>query len=224
MTRYDYPVQMEIAGPTALFSRPDAGDSPISYPAPTYSAVKAMFESVLWGEAVEIVPQKVEICAPIQWHSYATNYGGPLRKSDSIKKGNNYQLFATVLVDVCYRLYAVARPNFKKEKLPPHAKEWDSKTTAPGHAYQAIFNRRLHRGQSYASLYMGWKEFAPSYFGPFRKETQVCSDMPDVKIPSMMREIFSDGYKSNYRVIYDTDVVIHRGVLVYPEGGVPHDQ
>ena len=116
MTHYDYPVNMEIAGPTALFSRPDCGDSPASYPAPTYSAVKAMFESVLWGEAVEIVPQKVEICAPIQWHSYATNYGGPLRNPSNIKAGTNYQLYATVLVDVCYRLYAVARPNFDKDK------------------------------------------------------------------------------------------------------------
>lgn len=224
MTHYDYPVKMEIAGATALFSRPDAGDSPISYPAPTYSAVKAMFESVLWGEAIEIVPQKVEICTPIQWHSYATNYGGPLRQSSSIKEGNNYQLFATVLIDVCYRLYAIARPNLKKEKFPPRAKEWDSKTTAPGHAYQAIFNRRLQRGQSYASLYLGWKEFTPSYFGPFRKETQICSNIPNITIPSMMREIFSDGYKSDYHVIYDTDVVINGGVLIYPEGGKEYDQ
>ena len=219
MTRYDYPVQMEVAGPTALFSRPDCGDSPVSYPAPTYSAVKAMFESVLWGEAVEIVPQKVEICAPIQWHSYATNYGGPLRKQQDIPKKVNSQVFATVLVDVCYRLYAVARPNFKKEKLPPRAKAWDGKTTAPGHAYQAIFNRRLQRGQSYASLCLGWKDFPPSYFGPFRKMTRVYSNMPDLQIPSMLRGMFTEGYKSEYHAVYDTDIVIHGGVLIYSEGG-----
>lgn len=217
MTRYDYPISMEIAAATAMFTRPDSGDSPISYPAPTYSAVKAMFESVLWGEAIEIVPQKVEICAPIQWHSYATNYGGPLRESKSIKKGNNYQLFATVLLDVCYRFYAVARPNFQKEKLPEKAKSWDSNTTSPGHAYQAIFNRRLKRGQSYASLCMGWREFTPSYFGPFRDTTRVCTDIPDIRIPSMMRSMFLDGYKSEYNAIYDTDILIHGGILVYPD-------
>ena len=141
MIQYNYPVQMEIAGPTALFTRPDTGDSPVSYPAPTYSAVKAIFESVLWGPAVEIVPQKVEICTPIQWHSYATNYGGPKRKGDSITKGNNYQLYATVLIDVCYRLYAIARPDRNKERFPKKAKDWDSRTTAPGHAYQEMFQR-----------------------------------------------------------------------------------
>ena len=40
---------MEIAGNTAIWTRPDSGDSPVSYPAPTYSAVKGIFESVLWG-------------------------------------------------------------------------------------------------------------------------------------------------------------------------------
>ncbi len=223
MAKYDYPVQMEIAGATALFSRPDCGDSPVSYPAPTYSAVKAMFESVLWGEAVEIVPQKVELCAPVQWHNYVTNYGGPLRKADSIKKGTNYQFYATVLVDVCYRLYAMARPNFRKDELSREAKEWDSKTTAPGHAYQAIFNRRLQRGQSYASLCLGWKEFTPSYFGPFRETTKVCTDMPDIIIPSMLRSVFPHGCRSEYQAVYDTDLIIRQGTLVYPERRAAHD-
>lgn len=42
-----YQVSMEIAGNTALWTRPDSGDSPCSYPAPTYSAVRSLFESVL---------------------------------------------------------------------------------------------------------------------------------------------------------------------------------
>lgn len=77
-----YPVCMEVAGHTAIWTRPDSGDCPCSYPAPTYSAVRGMFESVLWGPAVLVIPTKVELCAPIQYHSYATNYGGPLRSGD----------------------------------------------------------------------------------------------------------------------------------------------
>lgn len=82
-----YPVEMEIAGNTAMWTRPDCGDSPCSYPAPTYSSVRGLFESILWGPAVLIIPRKVELCSVPQYHSYVTNYGGPLRKSDSIKKG-----------------------------------------------------------------------------------------------------------------------------------------
>ena len=87
MKNLSYPIQMEIAGPTAMWTRPDTGDSPCSYPAPTYSAVKGIFESVLWGPDIQIIPRKVEIFRPVQYHSYATNYGGPLRKLDLVKKG-----------------------------------------------------------------------------------------------------------------------------------------
>ena len=208
---------MEVSGDTAMWTRPDSGDSPSSYPVPTYSAVKALFESVLWGPAVTIIPRKVEICAPVQYHSYVTNYGGPLRKQDAIKKGNNYQLYATVLVDVCYRLYADVTLNPVKAHLTEKALAWDSRTTSPGHAYQEMFNRRLQRGQSYSTMSLGWSEFTASYSGPFRDSTRVCDDMSDILIPSMLREVFPDGYRSGYRPVYDTDICIHQGVLVYPE-------
>lgn len=219
MKNLSYPIQMEIAGPTAMWTRPDTGDSPCSYPAPTYSAVKGIFESVLWGPDIQIIPRKVEICRPVQYYSYATNYGGPLRKLDLVKKGNNYQQYATVLIDVCYRLYADVIMNPKRDNLSGKAKAWDSKTTSPGHAYQAIFNRRLQRGQSFASLCLGWREFPPSYFGPFRPETHVLASMPDMVIPSMLREVFSRGYSSPYAVVYDQNVEIKGGVLCYPKGG-----
>jgi len=207
---------MEIAGNTAMWTRPDTGDSPVSYPAPTYSAVKGIFESILWGPAIEIIPTKVEICAPIQYHSYCTNYGGPLRSSTSIKKGNNYQLYATVLIDVCYRLYAEVVPNNDKSKLPMKAKQWDNRTTSPGHAFQSIFERRLKRGQCYSIPTLGWKEFTPSYFGEFRETTKVQSDIPPVIIPSMLRQVFSNGYASSVSYVYDTNLVIQNGVLEYP--------
>lgn len=212
-----YHVSMEIAGNTALWTRPDCGDSPASYPAPTYSAVRGLFESILWGPAVLVIPRKVELCAEPQFHSYATNYGGPLRLDTSMKKGAQYQLFATVLVDVCYRIYADVIPNSKKDKLPESAKAWDRNTTSPGHAYQDIFNRRLRRGQSHATLFLGWSEFTPSYFGPFRDTTRVCTDLPDIRIPSMLRGVFQNGYCSDYQAVYDTNLCIHHGVLEYPE-------
>lgn len=218
MTQSSYIVKMEIAGNTAMWTRPDTGDCPVSYPAPTYSAVKAIFESVLWGPDVEIIPSKTELCAPIQFHSYCNNYGGPLRSPTSIKAGNNYQLFATVLVDVCYRLYAEVVPYKEKSKLPKNALQWDHKTTSPGHAYLDIFRRRLKRGQCYSIPFLGWREFTPSYFGEFRENTQVLSDMPVVTIPSMLRQVFSDGYDSPVSYAYDNNLVIQNGMLIYSRG------
>ena len=209
---------MEIEGCTACFTRPDTGDTQTSYPAPTYSAVKAIFESILWGPAVEVVPTKVELCKPVQYHSYVTNYGGPLRSGKSIAKGNNYQLLATVLIDVCYKLHADVIPIRKKNRLPESALKWDANTTSPGHAYQSIFNRRLKRGQCYSIPVLGWREFLPNYFGPLRVDTFVLSSLPDIHISSMLRTVFSDGYCSPVSFRYDQDVVIHEGCLNYTRG------
>lgn len=224
MVKLSYPIEMEISGSTAMWTRPDSGDCPVSYPAPTYSAVKAIFESILWGPAIEIIPTKVELCKPVQYHSYYTNYGGPLRKPDAIKKGNNYQLYATVLIDVCYKLYAQVVPNRSKNGLPEKALTWDRNTTSPGHAYQSIFQRRLKRGQSFSTVSLGWSEFTPNYFGELRDTTKVLYDMPDIPIPSMLRQVFSHGYNSPVSYIYDTDLVIKNGTLEYPKRGVNHDQ
>ena len=212
---------MEISGDTAMWTRPDTGDAPISYPAPTYSAIKAIFESIAWGAAIEIIPTRVEICAPVQYHSYYTNYGGPLRKPVSIKDGNAYQLCATVLVDVCYRLYAEVIPCYQKSILPPSAVKWDRATTSPGHAYQDIFYRRLHRGQCYAIPSLGWREFTPSYFGAFRDTTRVWDEMPRIEIPSMLRQVFSKGYNSEVSYAFDLDVQIVHGVLTFRKGEPP---
>lgn len=65
------------------------------------------------------------------------------------------------------------------------------------------------------------REFTPSYFGVFRDETEVCTEQPDIIIPSMLRQVFSTGYKTEYHAVYDTDMVIHQGTLIYPvKGGI----
>lgn len=211
-----YPISVEISGPTAMWTRPDTGDCPVSYPAPTYSAVKGIFESILWGPAVEIVPFQVEICKPLRFHGYATNYNGPLRKSGT---SGAYQFLATVLTDVCYRMHAHVYPARNKSKLDEKAKAWDKRTTSPGHAYASIFKRRLQRGQWYTLPCLGWKEFTASYVGAFRNGTNVEENINTV-LPSMLREVFPEGYNSKARFTYDQNVPIERGVLTYPLKGV----
>ncbi len=74
-------IAFELAGPTAMWTRPDTGDTPVSYPAPTLAAVKGIFESIVWLKSAEVVPTRAEICAPLVFHTYSTIYGGPLAKS-----------------------------------------------------------------------------------------------------------------------------------------------
>lgn len=215
----DFVVSLEISGPMAMWTRPDTGDVPASYPAPTYGAVKGIFESILLSDWAAVVPTKVEICRPIQFHVYNTNYGGPLRKSKLLKNGASYQLLATVLTDVCYRLHA------RLQSVPAtYARRGNTEnelqrigTTNGAHAFQERFNRRLRRGQMYHMPCLGWKEFVPDYVGEFRTETRVCENI-NMMIPSMLRTCFPNGRNSAWQPDFyepDNPATIEKGVLVY---------
>jgi CRISPR-associated Cas5-like protein len=88
-----YPISIEVAGPLAMFARPDTGGTPTSYRAPTWSACKGIFEAIAFlssGDAWSC-PMELEICKPrgahggsIRFQKYTTNYGGPLRKGQVI--------------------------------------------------------------------------------------------------------------------------------------------
>ncbi len=205
-----YNVQCEIAGPYAMFSRPDSGAGFVSYPAPTWSACKGIFETVARIKSAYIDPVKVEICAPVQYHRYTTNYGGPLRKRSQITDGNAYQFGATVLVNVCYRLYGVARETGESDHPQINA----------CHYIQELFNRRLRRGKYVETPNLGWREFVPTYFGQFRENTQVCT-MINEYVPSMLRSPFDTDVNGVSRkdgknqARFDQGVWIREGVLSY---------
>lgn len=204
-----YQVSLEIAGPTALWTRPDTGDAPTSYPVPTRSAVKGVFESILWLPTAVVMPTRVEVCAPIVYHTYTTNYGGPLRKSGTA----NFQLIATVLVNVCYRLYADVRPfEGPPGQLPAMARGWFDTNCA--HAYQEMFERRLKRGQWARTPCLGWQEFVPDYLGPFRPSTLVQEDVSLV-LPSMLECVFPRQNDSTRAPVFRQGVNVSKGVLNY---------
>lgn len=204
MIMKQYFVQLEIAGPVAMFTRPDTGATPISYPIPTFSAAKGMFEAVARYKSAYIRPTKVEICKPIRFEKYVTNYGGPLRKANQLAGGDSYQLPTTILVDVCFRLYGVV------EELAP----------APNgnnhlHALQEMFLRRLKKGQFYYTPVLGWKEFVPSYFGPIREgETFVQNEINQI-IPSFLHTVFDRPSEGTYKPVFRQNVEIREGVLQY---------
>lgn len=201
----EYPVSFEIAGPAAIFTRPDTGSSFVSYPGPTYSAAKGMFDCVARWKTAHINPTRVEICKPLQWHRYATNYGGPLRKGNQLAQGSSYQLYATILIDVCYKVYGVIAESAR----------------APGgnnqsHALQALFNRRLSQGRFYSTPCLGWKEFVPQYFGPLRPTTNALPDI-EIEIVSMLRRVFDKDSNGQYGPSFDHSVRIEKGVLTFAQ-------
>lgn len=196
-----YEVAFEIAGPAAMFSRPDTGSVPISYPAPTKSALKSIFESVAYSEKAYFAPRWVEICTPIVYHKYTTNYKGPLKKAGT----ENFQFFATVLENVCYKVHGII-----EAYTPPRAGD------NPQHQLQAVFLRRLRSGLLHSTPFLGWKEFVPTYFGPLRKET-VPEKSINLVIPSLLDEMYDKPTNGNVSPRFKKNVQIVKGVLDYAE-------
>jgi len=183
-----------------MWARPDTGSSPVSYVAPTFSAAKGIFEAVLRWKSVNIRPTRVEICRPVQFHRYTTNYGGPLRAN----KRASFQFYAVVLVNVCYRLYAEA-------EFAGHHET----TTCPPHAYHDMFGRALQWGRWFHTPCLGWKEFAPDYVGPLRPETRIC-ESENHELPTMLRMVFDQPQFGCVKPSFSNKLGgVKKGVLIY---------
>jgi len=194
-----YKVEFEIAAPAAMFTRPDTGSTPISYPAPTYSALIGMFETVARIKSAYIKPIYVEICAPIEYHNYFNNYGGPLREIGK----RNLQLVATVLNNVCYKVYG----EVAEIEQPPNGNNHL-------HALQEMFLRRLKHGYFYNTPCLGWREFTPSYFGILREQTTPDKSI-NLMIPSMLYSMYESPSCKKVMPSYKQNVKIMEGVLRY---------
>ena len=216
-----YEIAMEIAGPFAMWSRPDTGASPTSYPIPTWSAVKGIFESIAFfsdGKAW-IRPTRVEICkeknsegGEVYFQRYTNNYQGPLKD----KKKVNYQFSAHILADVCYRIYAVVENGSGQ-----HLKHGNN----PSHALQAIFQRRLKKGQCHKTPALGWNEFVPSYWGELRNQDNlsgiqsVIDEQINLDLVSVLSQVFDKAIGGAYapRFVQAQQALIEKGVFNYDQ-------
>ncbi|MGQ0642517.1 MAG: CRISPR-associated protein Cas5 [Gemmatimonadaceae bacterium] len=215
-----YTVELEVAGPLALFARPDTGSTPTSYPVPTWSAAKGVFESIafLRDGSAWIDPVRIEVCRPVDaaggtvhYQRYTTNYRGPLRKPDLLRKGASMQLFATVLRNVCYRLHGEVVGTNRATGINTR------------HFLKALFGRRLKQGRCFRTPFLGWTEFTASYWGPFRDGehgplfTERDRDL-NLRIPSLLRRVFelpitAVGTQWSYKPSAMHDIEVKEGVL-----------
>jgi CRISPR-associated protein Cas5d len=208
----EYQVGFEVAGAAAMFARPDTGGTPTSYPVPTWSAAKGLFESIafLADGAAWICPTKVEVCrrvgepgGQIQFQRYTTNYGGPLRKADLFGKGASMQFFATILSEICYRLHGVIVNS-----------RWKSQNN-PGHHLRDLFNRRIRQGRCFRTPCLGWSEFTCSYWGPVREGVTEVDTALSLEIPSMLLGMWNSPTHGQYDPEFRQDAHVVEGVLNY---------
>lgn len=211
-----YYVEIEIAGDLALFSRPDTGGTPSSFPIPTWSASKGIFESIarLASGDAWISPTAVEVCVRkddprrghVRFQNYAFNYGGPLRKSNQRAKNSSLQVFSTVLSDVCYRIYGEVKGDKSRAR---------NGGINPSHHLQEMFNRRLIRGQCHRTPCLGLSEFTASYWGGVRNDLTEVDTSLNIRLPSLLTTPFSSPVNGNYKPKYQLNVQIRNGKVEY---------
>jgi CRISPR-associated protein Cas5d len=75
-----------------------------------------------------------------------------------------------------------------------------------------MFERRLRNGQSFYTACLGWKEFVPSYFGPFRASTVINRDL-NGHLESLLESVFDEAGRVS--PVFRTDGEIREGTLLY---------
>jgi len=214
-----YNIELEIEGQFAMFSRPDCGITPVSYPIPTPSAVKGIIESIFYCPLVEVIPTRVEIMRPIKYMNFTTNYGGPLRKQVLRKKDNNQQLSSQMLTNVRYRIYACVK-NIKLSGTEAWLSERAMKylTNNNAHFYVVEFNKKLlgRRGSFKHVPFLGTKECTPTYVGIIRNPSEKPCEEINMEIPSMPMRVFRESHGHPDPIYSEVPVKIVKGVAEYP--------
>jgi CRISPR-associated protein Cas5d len=153
---------LEISGDFACFTRPEMKVERVSYEIITPSAVRAVFESILWKPAIRWQPERIEVLAPIRWTTIRRNEVGSKLSAANVKstmqrvagvvalyvEEERQQRASLLLRDVRYRITASFSMTGRAG-----AEENTQK-------FAEMFVRRAEKGQCINQPYLGCREFA----------------------------------------------------------------
>ncbi|HUY82745.1 MAG TPA: type I-C CRISPR-associated protein Cas5c [Acidobacteriaceae bacterium] len=153
---------LEIRGDFACFTRPEMKVERVSYDIITPSAVRAVFESILWKPAICWQPERIEVLAPIRWTTIRRNEVGSKLSAANVKSAmqrgtdvvalyveeDRQQRASLLLRDVRYRIAASFSLTGRAG-----AEENTQK-------FAEMFVRRAERGQCINQPYLGCREFS----------------------------------------------------------------
>lgn len=162
MEYYDKEYCLEVWGPWACFTRPEFKVERVSYEVITPSSVRSIFESIFWKPAIRWEVTKIELLAPIKWHTIMRNEVGAVasKKMEPIYiEEKRQQKNALILRDVHYRIYArmVFIPLRDRKNVVDRGYNRSDENPKK---YQEMFERRASKGQCFNQPYLGTREFS----------------------------------------------------------------
>ncbi|MCL2349027.1 MAG: type I-C CRISPR-associated protein Cas5c [Planctomycetaceae bacterium] len=180
---------LEVSGDFACFTRPELKSERMSYEIPTPSAVRAIFETILWKPAIRWQINKIIVMNKIDWISFRRNEVGSRaskkREGCIYIENDRVQRASHVLRNVKYRFHAeffFIKPEdcFHSQRLAPELRpvpkflmqtdfeeytDWqkydgDERSDETEAKYFSMFKRRASKFQHYTKPYLGCREFA----------------------------------------------------------------
>ena len=160
------PIQVEVWGEYACFTRPEMKTERVSYDVMTPSAARGLLESIYWHPGLKWVIDRIHVCSPIRFTNIRRN---EVKDTVSLKKAE-----AAMRTGQAKELYLSAAKSIQQRAsmilqdvhyvIDAHFDMTDK--AAPGDnagKFQDIVKRRLERGQCYSAPYFGTREF-PAHF------------------------------------------------------------
>ncbi len=167
------PIQVEVWGEYACFTRPEMKTERVSYDVMTPSAARGLLESIYWHPGLKWVIDRIHVCSPIRFTNIRRN---EVKDTVSLKKaeaamrtGQAKELYLSAAKSIQQRASMVLRD--VHYVIDAHFDMTDKAAPSDNSGkFQDIVKRRLERGQCYSAPYFGTREF-PAHF-------RRCAELP----------------------------------------------
>ena len=161
------PIQVEVWGDYACFTRPEMKTERVSYDVMTPSAARGLLESIYWHPGLRWVIECIHVCSPIRFTNIRRNEVKDVISARAVKsvmeKGKGIdELYLATTESIQQRAAMVLKD--VHYVIDAHFDMTDK--AAPGDnpgKFQDIIKRRLERGQCYSMPYFGTREFAAHF-------------------------------------------------------------
>lgn len=169
----DGPLEVEVRGDFACFTRPEMKVERVSYPVMTPSAARGVLEAIFWKPEFTWRVERIEVLREIRFFSILRNEVNTRQSERTarswMQKGGGFaaeedraQRHTLALRDVAYRIVAGI-------ELRPHVTDDVAK-------YRDQFRRRVEAGRCFATPYLGCREFAAAFGPPSRRPPIAVTD------------------------------------------------
>jgi CRISPR-associated protein Cas5d len=205
------PMQVEVCGDFACFTRPEMKVERVSYPIMTPSAARGVLEAIFWKPEFAWRVEEIAVLRDIRYFSILRNEVNSRASERSAraweKSGDGFfaddpkrreQRHTLALRDVAYRISA-------RIELHPHATDDIAK-------YRDQFRRRVDSGRCFATPYLGCREFSAA-FGPPSDRASI--DLTD-ELGTMLHDIDYEPTGGRFTPRF-FQARLDRGVLHVPE-------